>query len=124
MMLFAIVFGLSMDYEVFLLSAIKERYDETRDNHAAVLDGLSFHSVVITAAAAIMVCVFSSFMVADLRSIKLIGFGLAAAILRRRDHRPTGDGSGHDGTARPLELVAAPSAAAGTAHRQRWARLR
>jgi putative drug exporter of the RND superfamily len=80
MMLFAIVFGLSMDYEVFLLSAVKERYDETRDNHAAVLDGLSTTARVITAAAAIMVCVFASFMVADLRSIKLIGFGLAAAV--------------------------------------------
>jgi RND superfamily putative drug exporter len=80
MMLFAIVFGLSMDYEVFLLSAIKERYDQTRDNHAAVLDGLSTTARVITAAAAIMVCVFASFMVADLRSIKLIGFGLAAAV--------------------------------------------
>ncbi len=80
MMLFAIVFGLSMDYEVFLLSAIKERYDQTRDNHGAVLDGLSTTARVITAAAAIMVCVFASFMVADLRSIKLIGFGLAAAV--------------------------------------------
>ncbi|HEY0518754.1 MAG TPA: MMPL family transporter, partial [Ilumatobacteraceae bacterium] len=80
MMLFAIVFGLSMDYEVFLLSAVKERYDETRDNHVAVLDGLSATARVITAAAAIMVCVFASFMVADLRSIKLIGFGLAAAV--------------------------------------------
>jgi RND superfamily putative drug exporter len=80
MMLFAIVFGLSMDYEVFLLSAVKERYDQTRDNHAAVLDGLSATARVITAAAAIMVCVFASFMVADLRSIKLIGFGLAAAV--------------------------------------------
>jgi RND superfamily putative drug exporter len=80
MMLFAIVFGLSMDYEVFLLSAVKERYDQTRDNHAAVLDGLSSTARVITAAAAIMVCVFASFMVADLRSIKLIGFGLAAAV--------------------------------------------
>jgi RND superfamily putative drug exporter len=80
MMLFAIVFGLSMDYEVFLLSAVKERYDETRNNHVAVLDGLSSTARVITAAAAIMVCVFASFMVADLRSIKLIGFGLAAAV--------------------------------------------
>jgi RND superfamily putative drug exporter len=80
MMLFAIVFGLSMDYEVFLLSAVKERYDATGDNHGAVLDGLSTTARVITAAAAIMVCVFASFMVADLRSIKLIGFGLAAAV--------------------------------------------
>jgi RND superfamily putative drug exporter len=79
-MLFAIVFGLSMDYEVFLLSAVKERYDQTGNNHVAVLDGLSTTARVITAAAAIMVCVFSSFMVADLRSIKLIGFGLAAAV--------------------------------------------
>jgi RND superfamily putative drug exporter len=80
MMLFAIVFGLSMDYEVFLLSAVKERYDATRDNHRAVLDGLTSTARVITAAAAIMVCVFASFLVADMRSIKLIGFGLAAAV--------------------------------------------
>ena len=80
-MLFAIVFGLSMDYEVFLLSSVKERYDATGDNSNAVVEGLAVTARVITAAAAIMVCVFGSFLVADLRGIRLIGFGLAAAVL-------------------------------------------
>ena len=62
MMLFAIVFGLSMDYEVFLLGAIKERYDETGDNSDAVVEGLASTARVITAAAAIMVFVFGSFV--------------------------------------------------------------
>ena len=81
MMLFAIVFGLSMDYEVFLLSSVKERYDATGDNSHAVVEGLASTARVITAAAAIMVCVFGSFLVAELRGIRLIGFGLAAAVL-------------------------------------------
>jgi RND superfamily putative drug exporter len=81
MMLFAIVFGLSMDYEVFLLSAIREEYDRTGDNTKAVVEGLGSTARVITAAAAIMVCVFGSFVVADVRAIKLIGLGLAVAVL-------------------------------------------
>jgi RND superfamily putative drug exporter len=81
MMLFAIVFGLSMDYEVFLLTRIREEYDRTGDNNQAVADGLAATGRVITAAAAIMVCVFSSFVLGDLRDVKLFGFGLAIAIL-------------------------------------------
>jgi RND superfamily putative drug exporter len=81
MMLFAIVFGLSMDYEVFLLSSVKEEYDRTRDNSRAVVEGLASTARVITAAAAIMVCVFGSFVVADDRALKLIGLGLAVAVL-------------------------------------------
>ncbi len=81
MMLFAIVFGLSMDYEVFLLSSIKERYDRTGDNSLAVADGVAATARLITAAAAIMVCVFGSFVLGDLRAIRLIGFGLAIAVL-------------------------------------------
>ena len=81
MMLFAIVFGLSMDYEVFLLSSVKEEFDRTGDNSRAVVEGLASTARVITAAAAIMVCVFGSFVVADQRAIKLIGFGLAVAVL-------------------------------------------
>jgi RND superfamily putative drug exporter len=80
MLLFAIVFGLSMDYEVFLLSAIKEHYDNTGDNTNAVIEGLSSTAKVITAAAAIMVAVFGSFLGADLRAVQLVGFGLAAAV--------------------------------------------
>ena len=80
MMLFAIVFGLSMDYEVFLLSRIKEEYDRTHDNADAVAAGLAKTARLITAAAAIMICVFGSFVLSDLRVLKLIGFGLAFAV--------------------------------------------
>jgi RND superfamily putative drug exporter len=80
MMLFAIVFGLSMDYEVFLLSAVREAYDETGDNATAVAKGLAATGRVITAAAAIMVCVFASFVLSDVRELKLIGLGLAVAV--------------------------------------------
>jgi RND superfamily putative drug exporter len=80
MMLFAIVFGLSMDYEVFLLSRIKEEYDETRDNATAVAHGLAKTARLITAAAAIMICVFGSFALSDQRVLKLVGVGLAFAV--------------------------------------------
>jgi RND superfamily putative drug exporter len=80
MMLFAIVFGLSMDYEVFLLSRIKEEYDRTGENATAVADGLAATARVITAAAAIMIFVFSAFVLGDNRAIKLFGFGLAVAV--------------------------------------------
>ncbi len=81
MMLFAITFGLSMDYEVFLLSRMKEEYDRTGDNADAVADGLAVTARVITAAALIMVCVFSAFVLGDDRSLKLFGLGLASAVL-------------------------------------------
>ena len=81
MMLFAIVFGLSMDYEVFLLSRMKEEYDRTGDNANAVADGLAVTARVITAAAAIMVVVFGSFLLESDRTVKLMGFGLAIAVL-------------------------------------------
>ncbi|MEZ5412156.1 MAG: MMPL family transporter [Acidimicrobiales bacterium] len=81
MLLFAIVFGLSMDYEVFLLTAVKERFDRTGEASGSVADGLAATARVITAAAAIMVCVFGSFVVSDLRPLRLFGFGTAAAVL-------------------------------------------
>ncbi len=81
MMLFAIVFGLSMDYEVFLLSRIKEDYDRTHDNADAVAHGVAVTARLITAAAAIMICVFGSFVLGDLRVLKLLGIGLASAVL-------------------------------------------
>jgi RND superfamily putative drug exporter len=81
MMLFAIVFGLSMDYEVFLLSSMRERVDAGEPNGRAVVEGLASTARVITAAAAIMVCVFGSFVFGDLRAIKLIGLGLAVAVM-------------------------------------------
>ena len=81
MMLFAIVFGLSMDYEVFLLSRVKEEWDRTGDAKESVADGLAATALVITAAALIMVFVFGSFLLEDDRIIKLFGTGLATAIL-------------------------------------------
>jgi RND superfamily putative drug exporter len=81
MMLFAVIFGLSMDYEVFLLSRIREEYDRTHDNGTAVANGLAVTARVITAAAAIMFCVFMSFVLGDDRSLKMFGFGLAMAVL-------------------------------------------
>jgi RND superfamily putative drug exporter len=80
MMIFAIVFGLSMDYEVFLISAIREHYDRSGDNAQAVADGLESTARVITAAALIMVFVFGSFVVSDVRALKLVGLGLAVAV--------------------------------------------
>ncbi len=80
MMLFAIVFGLSMDYEVFLLSRVKEEFDRTGDSHTSVADGLAATARVITAAALIMVFVFGSFLLETDRTIKLFGTGLATAV--------------------------------------------
>ena len=79
--IFAILFGLSMDYEVFLLSRIKEEYDRTGDNALAVADGLAKSARVITAGAAVMVTVFASFVLGDAVLAKMFGIGLAAAIL-------------------------------------------
>ncbi|MEX2293445.1 MAG: MMPL family transporter [Acidimicrobiales bacterium] len=80
MMLFAIVFGLSMDYEVFLLSRVKEEWNRTRDSRLSVANGLAATARVISAAAAIMVFVFGSFILESDRLLKLSGVGLAVAI--------------------------------------------
>jgi putative drug exporter of the RND superfamily len=80
-LMFAVVFGLSMDYEVFLISRIREQWVRKRDASEAVADGIAFTGRVITAAAAIMICVFLSFMLGDERVLKEFGFGLAAAVL-------------------------------------------
>jgi RND superfamily putative drug exporter len=79
-LMFAVVFGLSMDYEVFLISRVREEWVHRGDAAAAVADGIAYTGRVITAAAAIMVCVFLSFMLGDERTIKEFGFGLAIAI--------------------------------------------
>ena len=79
--LFAIVFGLSMDYEVFLMSRIHEEWERTGDASLSVTRGLALTGRVITAAAAIMVTVFLSFMIAPEPITKLFGLGLASAVL-------------------------------------------
>jgi len=78
--IFAVVFGLSMDYEVFLISRVREEWVRRRDASVAVADGIALTGRVISAAAAIMICVFLSFMIGDQRSLKEFGFGLAAAV--------------------------------------------
>lgn len=80
-LVFAIVFGLSMDYEVFLLSRIKEAYDRTGDNTLATREGLSATASVITSAALIMIAVFGSFAFARILMMQFVGFGLAIAVL-------------------------------------------
>jgi RND superfamily putative drug exporter len=79
-LMFAIVFGLSMDYEVFLMSRVHEEWVHTGDAHNSVARGLQTTGKVITAAASIMILVFASFALGDDRIIKLFGLGLASAV--------------------------------------------
>ena len=81
MMMFAMLFGLSMDYEVFLLSRIRAEYLRTGDNARAVAEGMARTGRVISAAAAIMVTVFAAFILGDQVLVKVIGLGLATAVL-------------------------------------------
>ncbi len=80
MMMFAILFGLSMDYEVFLLSRIREEYVRGHDNTTAVIEGISSTARVITSAALIMISVFGSFILGDEPTIKMFGLGLGVAV--------------------------------------------
>jgi len=80
-LVFAIVFGLSMDYEVFLLSRIKEAYDRTGKNDEATMEGLSATASVITSAALIMIMVFGVFAFSRVLVMQFLGFGLAVAVL-------------------------------------------
>jgi RND superfamily putative drug exporter len=81
MMMFAILFGLSMDYEVFILSRIREEWVHTRRAHTSVITGIASSARVITAAALIMVSVFASFVLGDDPTIKMFGIGLSVAVL-------------------------------------------
>jgi RND superfamily putative drug exporter len=80
-MVFAIVFGLSMDYEVFLLSRVREEYDRTGDAHQSVVEGLGATARVITSAALVMIAVFVAFGMSPNTAIKMMGIGLATAVL-------------------------------------------
>ncbi|MFE6844788.1 MMPL family transporter [Streptomyces sp. NPDC057686] len=80
LLMFAVLFGLSMDYEVFLLSAVRESYLRHRDNTRAVVDGLAGTARIITSAAMIMVCVFLSYLLSDDPVVKMFGIGLATAV--------------------------------------------
>jgi RND superfamily putative drug exporter len=79
--MFSVIFGLSMDYEVLLLSRIQEAYRRTGDNTASVAEGLVKTAGVITGAALVMVSVFAAFALADTITIKSIGVGMAIAVL-------------------------------------------
>ena len=81
LMMFTILFGLSMDYHVFLLSRIRERYDVTRDNAGSVAYGVRSTASMITGAALIMVAVFSGFAMGELVMFQQMGFGLAVAVI-------------------------------------------
>jgi putative drug exporter of the RND superfamily len=80
-LVFAVVFGLSMDYEVFLLARIKEAFDRTGQNTLATREGLSATASVITSAALIMIAVFGAFAFARILLMQFVGFGLAVAVL-------------------------------------------
>ncbi|HSP75080.1 MAG TPA: MMPL family transporter, partial [Cryobacterium sp.] len=79
-MLFAVLFGLSTDYTVFLLSRVKEELARTGDANRAVRDGLAATARVILAAASVMVVVFGSFILNDQRTVTMFGFGLAMSV--------------------------------------------
>jgi putative drug exporter of the RND superfamily len=79
-LMFAVLFGLSMDYEVFLLTRIRERWLKTGDNTVSVTEGLTRTARVVTAAAAIMIAVFAAFVPSPMIFLKVIGVGMAAAI--------------------------------------------
>jgi RND superfamily putative drug exporter len=80
MFMFAVLFGLSMDYEVFLLSRIREEYLATRDNTGSIVAGIATTARVITSAALIMMSVFLAFVLGDNPTIKMFGIGLASAV--------------------------------------------
>ncbi|MCJ7671946.1 MAG: MMPL family transporter, partial [Acidimicrobiia bacterium] len=80
MMMFAILFGLSMDYQVFLLTRVREEYNKSGDTRTAVVQGVARTARVITSAALIMIAVFLSFAASPIPEIKMFGLGLAVAV--------------------------------------------
>jgi RND superfamily putative drug exporter len=80
LLLFPVVFGLSMDYEVFLVSRIRHEWDITADNRSAVTEGLAATGRIVTAGAAVMIVLFTSLVFADARTVKMFGLAMAVAI--------------------------------------------
>jgi RND superfamily putative drug exporter len=103
--LFTVLFGLSMDYHVFLLSRVREHYDITGDNRASVAYGLRSTAGLITGAALIMVAVFAGFASGDAVPNQQNGFGLGVAVLIGRDHRAFDHGPRDDAVAGQGQLV-------------------
>ena len=119
--MFALLFGLSMDYEVFLISRMREAWVRTRDNSQAITTGLAGTGRVITAAAAIMIVVFAAIIPSDQVFIKVLRGRHGRGHPRGRDHHPDAARAGGDAPARPRQLVAAPrhgAAPASAAHRR------
>ena len=114
-MVFAIVFGLSMDYQVFLVSRMHEEWVHTRDNKRAITTGQAATGGIITAAAIIMIAVFAGFVLDPNRSVKLFGVGLAERGVPRRVRAADDPGALADAPARPVELVLPEVAGAGHA---------
>ncbi len=106
-LMLAIIFGLSMDYEVFLLSRVRERYDTTGNNAEAVASGLQRTGGVITSAALLLVIVIGAFSASGITFIKLMGVGHDRGSDRGRLYRPRDARAGHDAAARPGQLVGA-----------------
>ena len=118
--LFAILFGLSMDYHVFLLSRMRERFDQTQDNAGSVAFGIRTTGRLITGAALIMVAVFSGFAFSgSLVDLQQFGFGMGVAILLDAHHRAHGPGAFGDEAAGGLELVPAQVVALAARHSRR-----
>ena len=120
--LFSLLFGLSMDYQVFLLSRIKERFDQTGDTREAVAYGIGRTAGIITGAAAIMVCVFGGMATGELVMFQQMGFGLAVAIFLDATDRAHHHRAGRHGAARRLELVPAALARVAAERERRGAR--
>jgi MMPL family len=110
LVMFVVLFGLSMDYHVFILSRIRESYDRTGHTDQAVAHGIKISAGVVTAAAAVMVFVFLTFATLSDGVVQGDGRGPGRGRAARRDHRPGGPAARHDEAARPLELVPAPLA--------------
>ena len=119
--LFSVLFGLSMDYHVFLLSRIRERYVETGDNDGAIAYAVGSTARLITGAALIIIAVFAGFAVGDLVMFQQMGFGVAVVAPDRRDAHPLGARAGGDDAARRAQLVAAALARVAAARQRRRA---
>ena len=111
LLMFVILFGLSMDYHVFIISRIRETFDRGASMDEAVAHGIKSTAGVVTSAAVVMVFVFSIFATLSMLFFKQFGVGLAAAILIDATHRPRRAAAGDHEAAGRLELVPAPVAA-------------
>ena len=105
--LFVVLFGLSMDYHVFILTRIREAFDRGRPTEDAVTHGIKTTAGVVTSAAAVMISVFAIFATLSLLIFKQLGVGLAVAVSHRRDDHPRRVAAGDDEAPRRLELVPA-----------------